>query len=171
MIPAAHFLQPIFANNRILDGFLTNQAGEDNSIASDDLPAGNSETHHHSFGELMVDQFIETIEYLLGSISNTASYLRLWALSLAHGQLSKVFYTMILSSAIKDSTSIISSTITLVIGFVMFFVITFAVILIMDSMECFLHGLRLHWVEFQNKFFKGDGLPFVNFKHDVENNN
>ena len=39
--------------------------------------------------------------------------------------------------------------------------ITFGIILCMDSMECFLHSLRLHWVEFQNKFFKGDGFPFV----------
>lgn len=119
----------------------------------------------------MVDQLIETIEYVLGSISNTASYLRLWALSLAHGQLAKVFYTMILANAITDATSIIGSTIMILIGFVMFFAVTFAVILIMDSMECFLHGLRLHWVEFQNKFFKGDGLAFDNFKHDIQHNN
>lgn len=95
---------------------------------------------------------------MLGSISNTASYLRLWALSLAHGQLAKVFLEMCVVNPLKDGSPIAS-----VIGFPVWIGATMGVLMVMDLIECFLHTLRLHWVEFQNKFFKGDGIPFVGF--------
>lgn len=86
---------------------------------------------------------IETIEYCLGTVSNTASYLRLWALSLAHGQLAKVFFTYTIGKQLKNGNAIV-----LWAGYYLFFAITFAVLMIMDLLEAMLHTLRLHWVEF-----------------------
>jgi len=113
------------------------------------------ETGAHGFGELFIHSMIETIEYALGTISNTASYLRLWALSLAHGQLAKVFFDYTLGMGLKSQ-----SYAAVFFGMYFFMGATFAVIMLMDSLEAFLHCVRLHWVEFNNKFYKGNGYQF-----------
>jgi len=108
----------------------------------------------HGFGEILIHQAIETIEFVLGMVSNTASYLRLWALSLAHSELATVFWEKAMLSTLNVNF------VAAYIGFGIFAGVTMGVLLMMDVLECFLHALRLHWVEFQNKFFAADGVRF-----------
>jgi len=116
----------------------------------------NEDEEEHSFGEIVIHQAIETIEFVLGMVSNTASYLRLWALSLAHSELATVFWDKAMLSTLNMSTFL-----ACYFGFAVFAGVTFGVLLMMDVLECFLHALRLHWVEFQNKFYKADGVRFT----------
>lgn len=116
---------------------------------------------HFDFGEIMVHQMIHTIEFVLGAVSNTASYLRLWALSLAHSQLSAVFYDRVLMMTIR-----MNSPLAMMIGFFVFFCATMGVLMVMESLSAFLHALRLHWVEYMNKFYKGDGYAFAPFNFE-----
>ena len=121
------------------------------------------EIEEPSFSNFFVESSIETIEFVLGTVSNTASYLRLWALSLAHSQLAVVFFSKIVVFIGNNSKSWVANGFSLVIAFPIFAGVTALVLLFMDLMECFLHTLRLHWVEFQNKFFKADGYKFQPF--------
>ena len=131
----------------------------------------SEESHHeeqheeHNFAEIVIHQAIETIEFVLGMVSNTASYLRLWALSLAHTELAGVFWEKALLSMIETNNPVL-----IFLGYAVFAAVTFGVLLAMDVLECFLHALRLHWVEFQNKFYRADGYRFApfDFKSIVE---
>jgi len=117
-----------------------------------------------SMGDTMITAGIHTIEYVLGTVSNTASYLRLWALSLAHSELASVFWTKMLRSYGIN----LGNPATVFVGFAVWAAATFGVLLMMDVLECFLHALRLHWVEFQNKFFYADGYQYEPFGFTLE---
>merc|ERR1719214_274087 len=87
---------------------------------------GHGHGEEFEFGEIFIHQIIETIEYVLGTVSHTASYLRIWALSLAHQQLSLVFYTKTIGMALPMSFP--SNGIFLYVMFCVWFAITAAVL-------------------------------------------
>jgi V-type H+-transporting ATPase subunit a len=154
--------------NPLLSEHNGSSAGLMASASGDSGDAEGGEDHgeeEHSDSEIVIHQAIETIEFVLGMISNTASYLRLWALSLAHSELAHVFWEKALLIPIKSYNPVF-----IVIGFYVFAAVTAGVLLGMDLLECFLHALRLHWVEFQNKFYKADGFRFrpLSFREILE---
>uniref|UniRef100_A0AC35U7X6 V-type proton ATPase subunit a n=1 Tax=Rhabditophanes sp. KR3021 TaxID=114890 RepID=A0AC35U7X6_9BILA len=114
-----------------------------------------------NLGDLMVYQAIHSIEFILGCVSHTASYLRLWALSLAHAQLSEVLWHMILVNGLNYEGKY--AALVTFITFFIFFVLTITILVVMEGLSAFLHALRLHWIEFQSKFYEGNGYAFAPF--------
>ena len=100
---------------------------------------GGGGDHGDNLGEVFIYQGIHTIEYVLGSVSHTASYLRLWALSLAHSQLSEVLWNMVMKMAFrKDYFGVIM----LYAIFAAWAFLTLSILVLMEGLSAFLHTLR-----------------------------
>ncbi len=103
------------------------------------------------FGEMGFDAFDTMIRF----ISNTISYLRIFAMVMAHVQLIGVFYT--LSEIVAGgSIGIIVSPLLIIAGNVF--------VVLLESILAVAQDLRLHFYEWFSRFYEDGGVRFTPFK-------
>jgi len=141
-----------YAQDEILEG---EEEGNGRAL----VESADSDEEEHDFGEVVIHQVIHTIEFCLGCVSHTASYLRLWALSLAHAQLSEVLWNMTIAGFLGPTT--IMGWIGLLLVGTLWLQFSIGILCVMEGLSAFLHALRLHWVEGNSKHFEGGGHPFT----------
>ncbi|KAK9512266.1 hypothetical protein O3M35_000732 [Rhynocoris fuscipes] len=103
-----------------------------------------SEESEEGTMSIVIHQCIHTIEFVLGSVSYTASYLRLWALSLAHSQLSDVLWERVFLTGFFPGINRIAGGLVLYCVFNAWAFLTVAILVLMEGLSAFLHALRLH---------------------------
>jgi V/A-type H+-transporting ATPase subunit I len=90
---------------------------------------------------------LHAMEVLIQSISNTFSYLRIWALNIADFYIKFAIFSALGGPAITAFSLLGAALGNLLV-------------MILEGLIVFVQTLRLHWVEWFGKFYEGTGFPF-----------
>ena len=97
---------------------------------------------------------LHVMEVFIQSISNTFSYLRLWALNLS-GYYIKFAIFVALGGPDITAVSLLGAALGNLL------------VMMLEGLIVFVQALRLHWVEWFGKFYQGGGLPFSPYREPV----
>jgi len=94
------------------------------------------------------------------------SYFFIFLYSFSFIELSAILFDKIFVMGYADGIPKPLLPITIFIAFAVWFFLTVVIMCAMEGMSAFLHTLRLHWVEFNGKFYKGTGYQFTPFSFE-----
>src|SRR5216683_1673092 len=97
---------------------------------------------------------LHALEVFIQSISNTFSYLRIWALNLS-GYYVKFAIFVALGGPVITATSLIGATAGNLL------------VMLLEGLIVFVQALRLHWVEWFGKFYEGGGTAFSPYREPL----
>lgn len=115
------------------------------------LVTGHRPLFHESPSEYLTESIFEAIETILGTLSNSISFVRVGAFALNHAGLFLAF--LVISEMMPN---IFLQILILIVGNIL--------ILSLEGLVVLIQSLRLHYYEMFGKYFKGGGVAFKPIK-------
>ena len=113
------------------------------------LVNGEKDWQPESWGGYIVENLFESIEVLLGYVTNTMSFLRVGAFVLVHAGMMNVVF--VLAETVGNPGSV---------GFIAIVTVGNIIVTVLEALLVSIQVLRLEYYEMFSRFYSGEGRPF-----------